>query len=101
MTAAQQYHDFYAPIGGTAVRFSMRCAQGRPIWIGPLVPLHMELGQARGERLYGQLDLLNHLMKSVPWAALASCRGASAITTIVEAAEARRQEIYGTLESTP
>lgn len=92
---SKEFHDFYVPISGTAIKFSMRCDDGKPKWIGPMVQLAVECGDHRARRVHAQLDLLNHLLKDLPWAALASCCGRGPMGAVIEAAEARRAEIYG------
>lgn len=88
---ARDYHDFYAPIEGFACRFTMRCDDGLPVWIQLAAPpVRKEVTM----KLVAQLDLVNHLLRSLPWAALATQRHGN-IGAVIEAAEARRREIYG------
>lgn len=93
--AEQAYYDFYAPVFGVATKFSMRCNDGLPKKLMALAPLHVEFG-TRGERLYLDLDLVNHLLRDIPWAALRMCKRGN-LGAVIEAAEARRAEIYGPL----
>jgi hypothetical protein len=90
------FHDFYAPIDGTAFKFSMRCKDKLPNFLYALAPLAVEMGATRSSALYAQLDLVNHLLRDLPWAMLASQKRGN-IGAILEAAEARRAEIYGPL----
>src|SRR5690242_14494637 len=93
---ARAYHDFFAPIDGDAVRFTMRCDDGSPVWIQCAAP---PASRALTARLVGGLDLVNHLLKSLPWEAFRLQR-AGHIGAVLEAAEARRAEIYGPLPET-
>lgn len=86
----RRFHDFFAPIDGFAVRFSMRCDDGLPKQIHKAEPIE---GRAC-DKVVAQLDLLNHLLKSVPWAMVA-VQTAGNIGAVIEAAEARRCELYG------
>lgn len=90
---ARSYHDFFAPIEGDAVRFTMRCDDGLPVWIQCARP---PASRALTARLVVRLDLVNHLLKSLPWAAF-TLQGHGDIGAVLEAAEARRAEIYGPL----
>lgn len=91
------YHDFYAPIDGEAERFTIRCCDGAVTKIRP-TPL-IPGDTLRRFAVLGYLELINHLLMSLPWAALVSCKGTGNICAIIEAAEARRFEIYGPLKS--
>lgn len=93
--SGRTFHDFYAPIDGTALRFQMLCVDGAPKAVLPVQPLRPVLGRRRMQALNAQLDLLEVLLKDLPWPALAGCIGRGNLGAIIEAAEARRAEIYG------
>lgn len=90
MERRRHYHDFYAPVDGVARKFALRADDGKVMWIGAMEPL-----PAKDIKLHTTLDCIIKLLhRGVPWAVFTSHR-AGDIGAVIEAAEARRAEIYG------
>lgn len=91
-------HQFFAPIDGAACRFVLHCDGGKPVGLfgmddgGPNKP---------DPDVCRQLADLNALMaKGLPWGAVCTQHQGN-IGAIIEAAEARRAELYGPLAEVP
>lgn len=97
MRAGRHFHDFYAPVDGVARKFSLACDDGAPVALLCMEPLTPTRDFPHTPVLLRALDDCSKLLKSgLPWGAmLAHQRGD--LGAVIEAAEARRAEIYGAL----
>jgi hypothetical protein len=87
-----RWHQFQAPVGGKALRFAMRCEDGQ------VRGLHLtDAGQVNLPRpLVGDLLALSALLRhgALPWE-MVRLQTQGHIGAVIEAAEARRVELYG------
>ncbi len=89
----RDFHDFYAPVGGRTWRFTMRLDNDQVANLASAWPWAdgIEMTVLRLD-----LDVVNQLLaEGLPWAALAAVRSRRDLGAVIEAAEARRREIYG------
>jgi hypothetical protein len=86
------WHQFFAPINGVACRFAMRCEDGAP---KGLFCVDAGNGTDCTHDLCRQLAAVTALLKGgLPWGAVLTQHGGD-LGAVIEAAEARRLEIYG------
>jgi hypothetical protein len=90
------WHHFKAPIDGAAYNFAIRCEDGVPKRIYCTDPRQNMVERVRA--IPPQLDDVNKLLhKGLPWAAV-TLQKLGDIGAVIEAAEARRAEIYGSAQ---
>lgn len=86
------WHQFRAPIDGKACRFVVRCTHGQPDGLFCIHPGY--LTNARLRELLQDLRALTKLLKGgLPWDAV-RLQHQGNLGAVIEAAEARRVEIY-------
>lgn len=86
------WHKFKAPIYGKAYLFSMRCEDGEPKRLYCVDPQQSWVDAL--EKIPPQLDVINKLLhRGLAWDAIRQQHQGD-IGAVIEAAEARRAEIY-------